>query len=66
MQTFRDWTVLFEQVADTYEVRPLTLGRQDDQNVEVLAGLKAGARYVTVNSYLIRADVEKSGASHDH
>ncbi len=27
---------------------------------------KAGARYVTRNSYLIKADIEKAGASHDH
>ena len=32
----------------------------------ILGGLEAGAKYVTENSYLIKADVEKSGASHDH
>jgi membrane fusion protein, heavy metal efflux system len=32
----------------------------------VLGGLDPGARYVTENSYVIKADVEKSGASHDH
>jgi cobalt-zinc-cadmium efflux system membrane fusion protein len=25
-----------------------------------------GTRYVTENSYVLKADVEKSGASHDH
>jgi membrane fusion protein, heavy metal efflux system len=44
----------------------LELGRADATRVEVLAGLEAGARYVTQNSYLIKADIEKSGASHDH
>ncbi len=33
---------------------------------EVLGGLDAGTRYVTTNSYLVKADIEKSGASHDH
>ena len=33
---------------------------------QVLGGLQAGARYVAANSYLIKADIEKSGASHDH
>lgn len=66
LQGFRDFTVVFAQVGDTYEVRMLELGRRDTQNVEVLGGLKPGTVYVTENSYLIKADIEKSGASHDH
>ncbi|HET9445369.1 MAG TPA: efflux RND transporter periplasmic adaptor subunit [Steroidobacteraceae bacterium] len=66
LQRFRDFDVVFEQVGDTYEVRMLELGRADATRVEVLGGLEAGARYVTRNSYLIKADIEKSGASHDH
>ncbi|MDB5968894.1 MAG: cation transporter [Hydrocarboniphaga sp.] len=66
LQRFRDFTVVFEQVGDQYEVRMLQLGRRDGEVVEVLSGLKTGARYVSGNSYLIKADIEKSGASHDH
>jgi cobalt-zinc-cadmium efflux system membrane fusion protein len=66
LQEFRDFTVVFEQVGNTYEVRMLELGRQDATWVEVLGGLKPGTHYVTDNSYLIKADIEKSGASHDH
>jgi membrane fusion protein, heavy metal efflux system len=66
LQRFRDWDVVFEQVGDTYEARPLQLGSADTRHVEVLDGLSPGARYVTQNSYLIKADIEKSGASHDH
>jgi len=32
----------------------------------VLGGLEPGTTFVTENSYLIKADIEKSGASHDH
>jgi membrane fusion protein, heavy metal efflux system len=66
LQGFRDFTVVFAQVGETYEVRMLELGRQDETWVEVLGGLKPGTRYVAENSYLIKADIEKSGASHDH
>ncbi|HEY5810337.1 MAG TPA: efflux RND transporter periplasmic adaptor subunit [Povalibacter sp.] len=66
LQRFRDFEVVFAQVGDTYEVRMLELGRSDATQVEVVGGLKAGTRYVTANSYLIKADIEKSGASHDH
>lgn len=66
LQAFRDFTVVYAKVGDTYEVRMLDLGRQDAEWVEVLGGLDAGTEYVTTNSYILKADVEKSGASHDH
>lgn len=66
LQPFRDFTVVYEQVGDTYEVRMLELGEQRGEWMEVLGGLDPGARYVTDNSYVIKADIEKSGASHDH
>ena len=66
LQPFRDFTVVFAQFGEEYEVRMLELGRQDEVWVEVLSGLKVGTPYVTENSYVIKADIEKSGASHDH
>ncbi len=66
LQRFRDFTVVFAKVGNVYEVRMLELGAADDQWVEVLSGLKPGTVYVAQNSFLIKADIEKSGASHDH
>jgi cobalt-zinc-cadmium efflux system membrane fusion protein len=66
LQRFRDFDVVFTRIGDTYEVRMLTLGRQDETYAEVLTGIEPGALYVTTNSYLVKADIEKSGASHDH
>ncbi|VAW44394.1 Probable Co/Zn/Cd efflux system membrane fusion protein, partial [hydrothermal vent metagenome] len=66
LQTFRDFTVVYEKIGNEYEVRMLELGRRAGQWVEVLGGLKSGAKYVSENSYVIKADIEKSGASHDH
>lgn len=66
LQTFRDWDVVFVRVGDIYEVRPLELGKRDGQRVEVRSGLKPGDLVVVEQSYLIKADIEKSGASHDH
>jgi len=66
LQTFRQWKVAFLNVGDTYEIRPLTLGRADAAWIEVLSGLEPGERYVSDNSYAIKADILKSGASHDH
>ena len=66
LQAFRDFTVIYAQIGEEYEVRMLELGREDDEFIEVLGGLEAGTRYVSQNSYVIKADIEKSGASHDH
>ncbi len=66
LQRFRDFTVVYAKVGDTYEVRMLTLGRQTPEWTEVLEGLEPGTEYVTDGAFLIRADIDKSGASHDH
>jgi len=66
LQEFRDWQVVFIQIGDQYEIRPMELGRTDGKFTEVLGGLNVGDRYVVENSYLLKADLEKSGASHDH
>jgi cobalt-zinc-cadmium efflux system membrane fusion protein len=66
LQTYRDFTVVYAKVDETYEVRMLELGRRDEDFVEVLSGLTPGETYVIGNSFLIKADIEKSGASHDH
>lgn len=59
-------SVVFMQVDDTYESQPLELGRSDGALTEVLGGMRAGDRYVVENSYLIKADIEKSATPHHH
>jgi len=66
LQRFRDWDVVFIREGDIYEARPIELGRRDGQHVEVTAGLRMGDQVVVEQSYLVKADIEKSGASHDH
>lgn len=66
IQTFRDWTVVFGRYGGYLEARPLELGRSDGKMVEVLKGLAAGERYASGNSFAIKADIDKAGASHDH
>jgi cobalt-zinc-cadmium efflux system membrane fusion protein len=66
LQRFRDFTVVYARVDQTYEVRMLELGRRSPEWTEVLGGIELGEIYVSDNAFLIRADVEKSGASHDH
>ena len=66
LQRFRDFTVVFANYGEEYEVRMLQLGRKSPEWTEVLSGIKPGTPYAAKGAVLIRADVEKSGASHDH
>lgn len=66
VQSLRDWSVVFGRYGQQFEARPLELGRSDGRFVEVLKGMTAGERYAAKNSFLIKADIGKAGASHDH
>ncbi|MEA9565251.1 efflux RND transporter periplasmic adaptor subunit [Xanthomonas sp. WHRI 8932A] len=66
LQQFRDWNVVFVRVGDVYEARPVTLGARDARQVELVSGVSPGDTVVVEQSYLVKADIEKSGASHDH
>lgn len=66
LQSMFDFTVVFSRHGDLYQARPLELGRRSGDRVEVLKGLAAGETYVSEGSFLIKADIGKSAAAHDH
>lgn len=66
LQTFRDWDVVFLSVGNLFEVVPVQLGKSNKEWVEIKSGLKPGDLYVSENSFILKADLEKSGAKHEH
>ncbi|MVF14723.1 HlyD family efflux transporter periplasmic adaptor subunit [Ketobacter sp. MCCC 1A13808] len=66
LQTMDSQLGIFTKAEDTYTFKPVTIGRSDNQFSEVISGVAAGVEYVTENSYLIKADIEKSEAEHEH
>jgi len=66
LQTFRDWNVVYLVEGNVFQAFPVELGRRDSQHVEIKSGIPVGAKYVAENSFIIKADIEKSGAAHDH
>ncbi len=66
LQTLFDWTVVFGRYGDYFEARPLVLGHSDGEVAEVLDGLSVGEQYATGNSFAIKAELGKAGATHDH
>ena len=66
IQNLRDWSVVFVKYGDYFEGRPVELGVSDGIWVEVLDGLSVGEEYAVKNSFTVKAEIEKSGATHSH
>jgi cobalt-zinc-cadmium efflux system membrane fusion protein len=66
IQTYRDSKIVFGRFGELFEARPVELGRSDGKWVEVASGLAPGTRYAATNSFVLKADLGKAGASHDH
>lgn len=66
VQRMENNTVVFVKEGDGYEMRPVKLGKSDGKMIEVREGLKAGERYVSQGSFIVKADIGKSEAGHDH
>ena len=59
IQSFEGRNVVFVRVApDTFEARPVTIGRTSADTAEITAGLRAGEAYVSENAFLVKADDE--------
>ena len=65
VQTLDGQTTVFVQTERGFEARPVALGRTDGDVAEVLDGLKAGERYASVNSFVVKAEIEKSDTEAD-
>lgn len=65
LQTLDENTVVFGRYGESFEVRPIEIGRRDNKYVEVLHGLNSGEKYAAQNSYLVKAELGKASASHD-
>lgn len=66
LQTMENQKVVFVVSGDKYEMRPVQIGQSDGKTVEVISGLQAGETYVSEGSFIIKADILKSGAAHEH
>ena len=66
LQAMEGRDVVFVRSGDRYTARPVQLGKRDGRQVEVLDGVEVGEEVVVEQSYLIKADIEKAGAAHEH
>ncbi len=66
MQLVAQAPVVFVETAKGFEPRPITIGRAGDTHVEIVDGLGAGERFVATNSFLLKAELGKGEAAHEH
>ncbi len=66
LQSMEGRDVVFVVEGDRYEARTVEVGQRDGERVEILSGVATGETVVVEQSYLVKADIEKSGASHEH
>ena len=66
LQTLEEKQVIFVKNGTTYTAVPVQVGRQSARMIEITGGLQGGETIVTKGAFLIRADIAKSGAEHEH
>ena len=66
LQTLEGKTVVFVRDGEKFAPREVELGGRDADWVEVMFGLVAGDVYAAKNSFVVKAEIGKSGAAHEH
>jgi cobalt-zinc-cadmium efflux system membrane fusion protein len=65
-QTLDGQPSVFVQTPEGFAPRPVTLGRANETHVEITAGLEAGERYATTETFILKAELGKGAAGHEH
>lgn len=58
--------VVFVKEDGAYKAHPVEIGSSDSEWTEIISGLSTGQSYVAKNSFVVKADIGKSGAEHEH
>ena len=66
VQTVEGKATVFVQTPEGFEARPVTLGRANETYVEVLSGLEPGERYAASETFILKAELGKGEATHQH
>lgn len=66
IQRQENGNVVYVKKGDEYEMRKIDIGQSDREWTEILSGIEAGETYVATNSFIVKADIAKSEAEHEH
>ncbi len=59
-------SVVFVRTQRGFVVQPVTVGTGSDAAVPIISGLRVGERVATVNAFVLKAELGKAEAEHDH
>lgn len=65
VQRLGNGDVVFIVEGDVFEAQPVELGARDGESVEILSGLAVGMPYAVAGTFILKAEVGKSGLRHD-
>jgi membrane fusion protein, heavy metal efflux system len=65
LQAVKGAPTLFVRDAVGFEARQVRTGREDDDDIEILSGLAPGETYAVANTFTLKAELEKAGASEE-
>lgn len=66
LQAIENRPVVFVREGDRFEARDVELGERDAEWAEVLFGILEGDTYAGRNSFVIKAELAKGSATHEH
>ena len=66
LQTVKGEQVVFVRRDEGFMARKVTVGREDDRTIEILSGLSQGERIAVSNTFILKAELGKAEAAHDH
>ncbi len=59
-------TVVFVAEGNRFEPRAVELGAKDNERTQIVAGVSPGEKYAAANSFILKAELEKGEAGHEH
>ncbi len=66
VQFINNKPIVFVEGKEGFEGREVELGFKDNEMIEILFGVVAGEKVVTGNSFVLRAEIGKGEATHEH
>jgi cobalt-zinc-cadmium efflux system membrane fusion protein len=66
VQRFEGREVVFVPTGEGFRARPVQVGRRTLDLVEITEGLEPGESYVAAGAFLVKAEIGKGAAGHDH
>jgi cobalt-zinc-cadmium efflux system membrane fusion protein len=66
VQVDKGASVVFVREHERFEARPIVIGRRNSEWTEVLSGIEVGEAYASGNTFILKAELGKGEAEHEH